>query len=238
MPGNPAGRMLWRKRVAAAVLIGVAMFAVEAKDTRIVRDTPVARLELYARMQALNGAILGANSATAVLEAWCREHALAPAPKIVALRLKGEVKTPSPQTMERLKVSDASELKYRRVELRCGEVTLSRADNWFVPARLTAQMNATLEDTDTPFGKVVAPLVPMRRTISSQLLWFPLDTHDRALPLRIPDDVFRHEAVLYTREMLPFSEVHEAYQGAALRFPLEFSDAPACDPAPKASAVR
>jgi len=37
-------------------------------------------------------------------------------------------------------------------------MTLSVAWNWYVPARLSPAMNATLRDGDVPFGKVVAPL--------------------------------------------------------------------------------
>ena len=38
-----------------------------------------------------------------------------------------------------------------------------------------------------------------------------------ALP--IPDALFEHRAVLYTREHQPFSEVHEVYQRDVLAFP-------------------
>jgi hypothetical protein len=35
---------------------------------------------------------------------------------------------------------------------------MSVAHNWYVPARLTPAMNAALDASDAPFGKVVAPL--------------------------------------------------------------------------------
>lgn len=44
---------------------------------------------------------------------------------------------------------------------------LSVAWNWYVPARLTPAMNETLRATDTPFGKVVAPLRFRREALSS-----------------------------------------------------------------------
>lgn len=120
-------------------------------------------------------------------------------------------------------------MKYRRVQLRCGTRVLSEADNWYVPSRLTPEMNATLEATETPFGKAVATLEPYRRTFAVTLLWSPLPAGwERAsdrLPaasgqaLAIPEALFEHRAVLYTREHKPFSEVHEVYQRQLLSFP-------------------
>jgi hypothetical protein len=109
---------------------------------------------------------------------------------------------------------------------------LSEADNWYVPARLTADMNRTLETTDAPFGRVVSPLQPYRRTFSMTLLWSPLppgwerggvaaDAAGR--PLEVPAALFEHRAVLYTRENRPFSEVREVYQRDVLAFPLPSS---------------
>src|SRR5262249_23135272 len=61
--------------------------------------------------------------------------------------------------------------------LRCGELVLSEADNWYVPARLTPEMNRLLETTDTPFGVAVQSLHFQRHTLSAELLWqpFPAD---------------------------------------------------------------
>jgi hypothetical protein len=106
---------------------------------------------------------------------------------------------------------------------------LSEADNWYVPSRLTPEMNRMLETTDTPFGRVVESLHPYRRTFEVKLLWAPLpddwaresatrpDGADRSLA--IPAAVFEHRAVLYTRDHKPFSEVSEVYQRQILAFP-------------------
>ncbi len=40
----------------------------------------------------------------------------------------------------------------------CGGHVLSEADNWYVPARLTPQMNRALDTSDTPFGAAVKAL--------------------------------------------------------------------------------
>lgn len=193
------------------------------------RDTFESRVAVLALMQTINGDILAASSATRRLEAWCGEHQLAGDPKIVALRVAGVTKAASAEQLQRLAVRDASELRYRRVELRCGVHVLSIADNWYVPARLTPEMNVLLETTDTPFGKAVQPLHPYRRTITATMLWSPLPrgwelqprarfTSHRQQSLIIPPDLFEHRAVLYTSEHVPFSEVVETYQSALLAF--------------------
>jgi hypothetical protein len=107
------------------------------------------------------------------------------------------------------------------VRLRCGAAVLSEADNWYVPGRLTPEMNRLLETTGTPFGRVVQPLAPYRRTFSMKALWSPLPNDLKRLPdgsgaLDIPDAILEHRAVLYTRDHRPFSEVVEVYQRGVL----------------------
>jgi hypothetical protein len=192
------------------------------------RDTFESRLEILALLQTLNGELLAATSATRTLEAWCGDHHMADEPKIVAIRVTGVRKEPSAEQLQRLAVHDASEVRYRRVELRCGAHVLSEADNWYVPSRLTPEMNALLETTDTPFGKVVLPLGPYRRTVAVTPLWTPLprgweqqkrsQSHSSRRALAIPKAVFEHRAVLYTADHLPFSEVVETYQSELLAF--------------------
>ena len=47
------------------------------------------------------------------------------------------------------------------MRLKCGDHVLSEADNWYVKARLTPDMNHMLETTDTPLeGGRGAPLPP------------------------------------------------------------------------------
>ena len=193
------------------------------------RDTYESRLEALALLQSVNAEILAASSATRILEEWCAEHHMAADPKIIATRITGVQKEPSADQLERLNVRDASEVQYRRVELRCGAHILSEADNWYVPARLTPEMNALLSTTDTPFGKAVQPLHPYRRTIAVTMLWSPLPhgweqqprprfRSHRRQPLIMPEDVFQHRAVLYTADHQPFSEVVETYQSDLLAF--------------------
>ena len=51
---------------------------------------------------------------------------------------------------------------------------LSEADNWYVPSRLTGEMNRVLETTAAPFGKAVMDLKPYRQTYAVDVLWWPL----------------------------------------------------------------
>jgi hypothetical protein len=127
-----------------------------------------------ALLQTLNGEILGSRSATHTLETWCRRQRLGEEPRIVAKQLKGRPKALRPEQREWLQVSPTEEVKHRKVQLLCGNRVLSEADNWYLPNRLTAEMNRLLETTDTPFGKAVQPLNPRRRTLEVKLLWPPL----------------------------------------------------------------
>jgi hypothetical protein len=106
---------------------------------------------------------------------------------------------------------------------------LSEADNWYVPGRLTPEMNQALETTETPFGKAVQALGFYRQTIAAEVLWSPLPkgwelgVGDRPVDVRgnlaIPESLLQHRAVLYSREQKPFSEVNEVYADDLLAFP-------------------
>jgi hypothetical protein len=143
--------------------------------------------------------------------------------------IAGADKALSAEQRQRLQVTNEN-VKYRRVQLRCGSHVLSEADNWYVPGRLTSEMNRLLETTDTPFGRAVQALEPYRQTFDVKVLWSPLpDGWERkseerqpctaAGALAIPDALFEHRAILYTGEHKPFSEVHEVYQREVLAFP-------------------
>jgi uncharacterized membrane protein len=215
--------------VSIVVLVSAPALA-RAQAPSAWPDTFTTRLEALALMQTLNAQLLASRSSTATLEAWCGDHHLAPAPQIVADAVAGAPAAPSSDQLQRLEVATAGDVKYRHVRLRCGTHVLSEADNWYVPARLTADMNHTLETTDAPFGRVVAPLQPYRRTFSMTLLWLPLpDGWERGIAggsdggggtLAIPAALFEHRAVLYTRDNRPFSEVREVYQRDVLALPV------------------
>lgn len=201
-------------------------------------DTPVARLEALAELQTLNADLLSHDSATLTLDRWCARHHLADGSRIVADRVRGQDKPAPAAVREQLHAGVDEPLAYRRVKLRCGQHVLSEADNWYVPARLTPDMNRLLETTDTPFGRVVQPLRFQRHTVSAKLLWSPLpegwDGGGAVLPranpaasLPIPDGVIEHQALLTRADGEPFSYVIETYTGEVLDFPPSFSLSPA-----------
>jgi hypothetical protein len=227
MPGvSMLGRLVASLLVAAWIGASLPAHAQAPPDWP---DTFVARLEALALVQTLNAEILGSRSATLSLEKWCRDHRLAQPPEILARVAIGATKPATAEQRLRLEVGEGEPVRYRRVQLRCGTRVLSEADNWYVPGRLTPEMNRVLEETDAPFGKVVAALQPYRRTFAVTLLWSPLpegwerETGRRRAgagrTLAIPDAVFEHRAVLYTNDHKPFSEVHEVYQRQLLSFP-------------------
>jgi hypothetical protein len=190
-------------------------------------DSAVARLEALAALQTFNADLLSHPSATLTLERWCGTHKLAPEARIVAELDRGTNKTPTPEQRLRLAVSAQEPIVYRRVRLSCGGRVLSEADNWYVPGRLTPEMNRLLTQTTTPFGRAVLDLGFHRELLSAALLWQPLPVGwdmQPALPaaagaeLAIPDQVLEHRAILLTRDNIPFSEVVETYTAEILGF--------------------
>jgi hypothetical protein len=207
---------------------------VSAKDSTPVRastwpDNFVARVEALALLQTLNAELLSHDSATLTLEHWCDVHRLASPPRIVAARISGVNKPPSLEQRRELGVSPTDLVRYRRVRLMCGSVVLSEAENWYVPDRLTPEMNKLLETTDLPFGRVVQALHFQRHTLSSTLLWHPLPdgwemiANDTASEggedLSIPPTLLEHRAILTSSNGMPFSEVVETYTDHVLGFP-------------------
>jgi len=191
-------------------------------------DSFVGRLEALALIESLNADLLSHDSATLTLERWCADHGLADPARIVAERVRDVDKPATAEVRAALDVKPDEKLGYRRVQLKCGDRVLSEADNWYVPSRLTPEMNQVLETTDTPFGKAVAALHFRRHTLSADLLWRPLPkgwemgaatAEGGKTPLAAPEHVLEHRAVLSTPDGEPFSEVVETYTGEVLAFP-------------------
>ena len=215
--------------VAIALLAALVPLRAQAPPPPSWPDTFLARVEALALIQTLNAEILASRSATASLEHWCRDHQAVADARIVAQVAPDAAGTPDASQRERLEISAQDQVRYRKVQLRCGSRVLSEAENWYVPGRLTPEMNRLLDTTTTPFGRAVEPLQPYRRTFAVTLLWTPLPDgweRDPALvpaptggALAIPDALFEHRAVLYGRDHKPFAEVREVYQRAILALP-------------------
>lgn len=216
-------------RLAIAVAAVLLAAPVQAQVVPVWPDALLTRTQALALVQGLNAEILASRSATATLEKWCRDHDLAAEPRVVAEVLAVEPQAPTAEQRQRLRADSGEVVRYRRVRLRCGDQVLSEAENWYLPGRLTPDMNHVLETSDTPFGRVVAPLEPYRQTFAARLLWHPLpEGWERSLdhapaclssgPLEIPGALFEHRAVLLDRDNRPIAEVHEVYQGGLLAF--------------------
>jgi chorismate-pyruvate lyase len=183
----------------------------------------IQRLRLHAQLQSLNSDLLSRDSATAVLQSLC-DHRNADAPRIRARRVQAPDDLAAANVARRQLGAAANEaVRHRRVELMCGEVVLSRADNWYLPGRLTAQMNTDLESTERPFGVVIRELNFQRRTLSTRLLFQPLspgweakDLQEFDTPFEIPTDVLQHRAILQTPNGRPFALLVETYSDGVL----------------------
>ncbi len=153
-------------------------------------DRTIRSMPLTDALARFNADLLADHSATAVLERYCG------APVRARILPCGQ-KPLSPEQRDRLQVTHGTEVVYRCVALVCGDLILSEAENWYRSDRLTPAMNAALLSSDMPFGKIVAPLAPLRRTFHVALL-------------NAPPFVLEHRAVLSVAA-LPLCEVREHY---------------------------
>ena len=168
-------------------------------------------------LQKFEGELQAHDSATAVLQAWCDAHGLASGARITARQVKTVFKPPGPLARQALNYGPKDKVRYRRVDLLCGDRVLSQADNWYLPARLTPEMNRQLDTTQTPFGVVVAPLDFHRRVLTTLFLFNP-GLGAESKPVVIPRQILQHAALLYTGAGAPFSFVQETYTDQVLAF--------------------
>lgn len=178
--GRPAGR---RKRRFGLFFMTLAAASLsQAGCVHGERDRTLAAFEAN---------LAAHDSATEALQKWCDEREISKGQRITARFVRGTDQGEPEGLRSALGVSEAELLGYRHVRLVCGEAVLSQAHNWYVPARLTPEMNRQLAETDIPFGRVAAALKFTREPISSSRSGDPacpaeaISTH-RAL-LRLPD---------------------------------------------------
>jgi len=191
-------------------------------------DTLLARVEARSLIETLNARLLCAScTVTAVLDRWCANDGLASEPLVHARLIKDVEKPISPEQRQRLQIGPEEEVTYRHVELSCGGHVLAEADNWYVPSRVGAAINRVLTTTDSPFGRAVQSLKPVRENLSVEFLWKPLpDGWEPGPPpadkpgeaLAVPWQLFQHRAVIYNDKHVPFSEVREIFTREVLAF--------------------
>jgi hypothetical protein len=216
-------------RLALTIVLAAIAFPpfVAAQTAPIWPDTFLSRVEALALIETLNATLLAARSATFTLDRWCADHKLGHETKIRARLIRGVDKPITAEQRGRLQIDQDEPVRFRHVELKCGDRTLSEADNWYVPSRLSAEMNRLLDTTDTPFGRAVVDLKPFRQTFAAEILWKPLEDGWEQRPptaaypreaLEIPPKLFEHRALLYTADLKPISEVDEIYTSENLAF--------------------
>jgi hypothetical protein len=217
------------RRVTAAGLfsLGFLPSAAPGQTAPAWPDTFLGRVEALAVVETLNATLLGARSATFTLDKWCADHGLATETKIHARLIRDVEKPITDEQRHRLQIDQNEPVKFRHVELACGDRVLSEADNWYVPSRLSADMNRALETTDTPFGRAITELKPFRRTFAVEMLWKPLQDGWEQRPrsadhpqqaLAIPPKLFEHRALVYGADLRPIAEVDEMYTRDNLAF--------------------
>ncbi|MBJ7533518.1 hypothetical protein JDN40_05290 [Rhodomicrobium vannielii ATCC 17100] len=163
-----------------------------------------------ALIERLNADLLSHPSATDTLDRWCRASGRLPDAALSAeVHRDGARRDLTAEECARLAISPDDALRYRLVRIFFGDKFLSEAENWYIPARLPAEMNRLLEKTQTPFGRVVEDLDFRRETLSSDVLWTP--TADARAP------ILRHRAIL-SNGATPISLVVETYQPDVLFF--------------------
>lgn len=159
-------------------------------------------------LSQFEGTLAAQDSATAALGQWCARRALAAPATIRATPNPGDPLPATPAIRALLGVSAAEPVAYRNVRLSCGSHVLSNAHNWYVPARLTPEMNRLLTTSDTPFGTVVASLGFRRERLAARR---------GAAAECPPGTVLSHTAVLRLPDGQPISQVVECYTEANLR---------------------
>lgn len=162
------------------------------------RDAKLARFEAN---------LAAHDSATEALRHWCQTQGIAENPQIVARFIRGRDEPPPVGLRDRLGVSATEPLGYRHVSLSCAGTVLSQAHNWYVPARLTPEMNRALAETDTPFGRIAAPLRFSREALA----------RDAAEGPECPAGIVSiHRALLRLPDGRPLALVVECYTAANL----------------------
>lgn len=205
-PFDRTDRLRWQ---AASLLAAAPVLAVATAGPATDMAPPSVVPTRSSLVEQLHQRVLAGHSATATLEAWCVDLGLAPQPRVRAIRAEGMQRAAPPEVREALRVAADTPLRYRRVQLACGQRILSEADNWYIPSLLTPAMNAALDGSEQPFGRVVGPLGFQRQTLSDQAFQPARGNGADASILEI-------RAVLLDHAGRPFSYVVENYLQGAL----------------------
>ncbi|MPR07682.1 hypothetical protein [Microvirga tunisiensis] len=166
---------------------------------------------------ALSTRLIASATATDTLVAWCEEYGLSHGPITVDVRQRFAPAVVPDEVMAALGPATPEIVHYRQVWLKRGSLALAAAENWFVPQRLTADMNQILNQTDIPFGTVIAPLHPVRRTLVANAgpladdlvedpAWFSGSAHQPH-----PEIILEHKAMILTGSGTSLALVNEFF---------------------------
>ena len=196
----------------------VAILKEDRLEVRGIWSNSIAGREWVQRqIEALDAELLANPSATAVLDHWCSRHGMAPPRSVVAHKIVNDAAVVPAEIRRLLDVGPNAAIRHRRVRLSCQGHILSEADNWYVPGRLSEAMNKLLEDSDTSFGRVAAPLQFRRRNLATRQIWSvsgsPPPVDDEKIV-----DLFEHRALLILPGGHPLALVHETYTSGILEF--------------------
>lgn len=198
------------------LLVAVGLTAPLIASPGIAAARPAATEQPVAEISALRDEIGMAASATQVLDRWCTSHHMAPAGAVIAEKIANKPVRASAQLRRALQIKASDRVQLRHVRLRCSGHILSVARLWYIPSRLPASMEASLQQTDTPFGKVVAPLHLDRKSAGSSSAWLPNGGGSTA---KIPPHIlFSQRALMSRADGLPIAYVVEDYQRGLLGF--------------------
>jgi hypothetical protein len=156
-----------------------------------------------ASLAAFEQTLAAQDSATAALGQWCAAQKLASPATIAAHPVQGKDALPPPDLDTTLHSEE--EPAYRHVQLSCGDKVLSEAHNWYIPSRMTPEMVQVLATTDTPFGKVAAPLRFTRERMAALR---------GAAPSCPAGTILSHRALLRLPSGAPLALVLECYTAA------------------------
>jgi hypothetical protein len=156
----------------------------------------------HAFVQDLSTRLMAGATALETLLAWCEEHGLSQGPITAEVRQRSSPSAVPDTALSALEPAPGTTIHYRQVQLMRDTLHLATAENWFVPQRLTASMNDRLQTKDVPFGIVIAPLNPFRRTLLVRPA--PLTSGSLATPAWLggspqdphPEIVLEHTAVI------------------------------------------
>ena len=161
--------------------------------------------ELWRNLITLSTQVLSANSATRTLEQWCREKGIGNGTIRALCNPDATYQPVDDDSRDALDHPAAgSNIAFREVKLVTGDVELVTAFNWYLPGNLTHGMRRQLQTTDTPFGFVVAPLSPRRRTFFER-------RQSPANPFDFSRPAFEHHALVTRGDGAPLAVVHEHF---------------------------